>query len=116
MRKAVFIFLVGVILSAPVFAADTGSVIEGGIDVIEKDYLIMNETQYRLINRFSPEGTRELYGFETEYWVWMYDSAGRPRTYQVDFGTLTGVGWVAHARVTLQQGMVRKIEVLERHR
>lgn len=114
MKKAIFIIFLSMALCATALAAGKTSVLVGNIYSIEKDYIIMNDTQFKLINEFSDSNDKILYGFETEYWVWVSDSDGRPvRTYQVNFQTLAGTGWVAKARVTLQGNVVRKIEVLD---
>ena len=114
MKKAIFIILISMALGATALAAGKTSVLEGYIESIEKDYIIMNDTQFKLINEFSDPNDKILYGFETEYWVWVFDSEGRPvRTYQVNFQTLAGAGWVAKARVTLQGNVVLRIEVLD---
>ncbi len=114
MKKAIFIIFISMALGATALAAGKTSVLEGYIERIEKDYIIMNDTQFKLINEFSAPNDKILYGFETEYWVWVFDSEGRSvRSYQVNFQTLAGVGWVAKARVTLQGNVVLKIEVLD---
>lgn len=85
----------------------------GTIRFIEKDYIIIDDQKYKLVNSFTEEKIKAQYDFETEYWIVSYDSRNKERTYQVNFRSLAGVGWVAKARVTLQDSLVRKIEVLD---
>ena len=113
MKKTAIIFLVIMVLSVPAFVAGKTTIVEGTIEFITKDYIIMNDTQFKLINS-SDEDSKKKYGFETEYWLMDYDRQGRLLgAFQVNFKTLGDVGWVAKARVTLQGNIVRKIEVLD---
>ena len=113
MKKAIMIFVMGVVLLGTASAAER-SVIAGRIDLIEKDYIFMDGKQYKLLNEFSERIDKIKYGFETEYWFWVLNDNGSPvRSYQVNFGTLAGVGYIDRARVTLENGIVRKVEVLD---
>jgi hypothetical protein len=113
MKKATIIFLVIMALSAPAFVAGKTTIKVGTIEWITKDYIIMNDTQYKLINS-SDEDSKKKYGFETEYWLMDYDRQGRLLgAWKVNFKTIGDVGSVAKARVTLQGNVVRKIEVLD---
>ena len=113
MKKAIIVLAMGMILCANAFAAGR-SVIVGRIDLIEKDYIRIDNREYKLLNEFSEKRTKTRYRFETEYWVWVFNDNGRPvKSYQVNFNTLAGVGYIDKARVTLKQGFVGKIEVLD---
>jgi hypothetical protein len=100
-------------LSVTPLAAEKTFITVGTIRSIEKDYIIIDDQKYTLLNNFTEEKTKAQYDFETEYWIVTYDSKKKERMYQVNFRTLAGVGWVAKARVTLQGSLVRKIEVLD---
>ena len=114
MKKAIFIIFLSMALCATVLAAGKTSVLEGYVARIEKDYIIMNDTQFKLIHEFSDPKDKSRYGFETEYWLMDYDRKGNLLgAFKVNWGTLGAVGWVARARVTLQGNAVRKIEVLD---
>lgn len=113
MKKTTIIFLVIMALSAPTFVAGKTTIKVGTIERITKDYIIMNDTQYKLINS-SDKDSESKYGFETEYWLMDYDRKGRLLgAFKVNWETLGAVGSVAKARVTLQGIIVRKIEVLD---
>ncbi|MEE9529698.1 MAG: hypothetical protein V3W52_01810 [Syntrophobacteria bacterium] len=113
MKKITIIFLVIMALSAPAFVAGKTTIKVGTISLITKDYIIMNDTQYKLINS-SDEDSKSKYGFATEYWLMDYDRKGRLLgAWKVNFKTIGDVGSVAKARVTLQGMIVRKIEVLD---
>ena len=113
MKKITIIFLVIMALSAPAFVAGKTTTVVGTIELITNDYIIMNDTQFKLINS-SDKDSKKKYGFETEYWLMDYDRQGRLLgAFKVNFETLGAVGWVAKARVTLQGSIVRKIEVLD---
>jgi len=108
MKKAFVIFFVCMSLCATAFSAEEVSIIEGKIDSIEPDHITMMGMEYKIVNSVSDNDVETKYGFETTYWV------GESKDiYQIDFNTLYGVGYVEKARVTLQDGIVRKIEVLE---
>ena len=114
MKKAIFIIFISMALCATALAAGKTSVLEGYVARIEKDYIIMNDTQFKLINKYSGPKDKIIYGFETEYWLMNYDRKGNLLgAFKVNWETLGAVGWVAKARVTLQDNVVRKIEVLE---
>ena len=114
MKKAIFIIFLSMALCATALAAGKTSVLEGYIARLEKDYIIMNDTQFKLIHKFSDPKDKNRYGFETEYWLMDYDREGNLLgAFKVNWGTLGAVGWVAKARVTLQGNIVRKIEVLD---
>ena len=70
----------------------------------------MGSNHYAVISPATEKGQADarLRGFETECWV-----AVSSEPYRIDYLTLVNVGWVDLARVTLQDGVVRKIEVLE---
>lgn len=113
MKKTAIIFLVIMVLSVPAFVAGKTTIVVGTIEFITKDYIIMNDTQFKLINS-SDKDSKKQYGLETEYWLMDYDRKGRLLgAFKVNFETLGAVGWVAKARVTLQGNVVRKIEVLD---
>ncbi len=113
MKKTAIIFLVIMALSAPAFVAGKTTIKVGTITWITKDYIIMNDTQYKLINS-SDKDSKSKYGFATEYWLMDYDRKGRLLgAWKVNFKTIGDVGSVAKARVTLQGMIVRKIEVLD---
>ncbi len=113
MKKTTIIFLVIMVLSVPAFVAGKTTTLVGTIELITKDYIIMNDTQYKLISSGDEDAKKE-HGFETEYWLMDYDRQGRLLgAFKVNFKTLGDVGWVAKARVTLQGSIVRKIEVLD---
>jgi len=113
MKKTAIIFLVIMALSAPAFVAGKTTIKVGTITWITKDYIIMNDTQYKLINS-SDKDSKSKYGFATEYWLMNYDRKGRLLgAFKVNFKTIGDVGSVAKARVTLQGMIVRKIEVLD---
>jgi hypothetical protein len=113
MKKITVIFLVIMMLSGPAIVAGRTTTKVGTIALITKDYIIMNDTQYKLINS-NDKDSKSKYGFETEYWLMNYDPKGRLLgAFKVNFETIGAVGWVAKARVTLQGSMVRKIEVLD---
>lgn len=113
MKKTTIIFLVVMVLSGPALVAGKTTIKVGTIERITKDYIIMDDTQYKLINS-SDKDLKSKYGFETEYWLMDYDRTGRLLgAFKVNFKTLGDVGWVAKARVTLKGGVVRKIEVLD---
>jgi hypothetical protein len=102
MKKVFVIFFVCMSLCTIAFSAEEVSFIEGTIDSIEPDHITMSGMEYKLVNSISDNDT------ETKYWV------GESKDlYQIDFNTLYGVGYVDKARVTLQDGIVREIEVLE---
>ena len=108
MKKVFVIFFVCMSLCTIAFSAEEISIIEGTIDSIEPDHITMSGMEYKLINSISDNDAETQYGFETKYWV------GESKDlYQIDFNTLYGVGYVDKARVTLQDDIVRKIEVLE---
>ena len=114
MKKAVLIIFISAALFATAIAAGKSSVLVGYIESIEKDYIIMNDTQFKLINKYSDPKDKIKYGFETEYWLMDYDRKGNLLgAFKVNFETLGAVGWVAKARVTLHGNVVRKIEVLD---
>ena len=113
MKRSVSILFILLILSVTPSAAEKSFVIMGTIRAIEKDYIIIDDQKYKLLNSFTEKKTKARCDFETEYWIVTYDSKKRERTYQVNFRTLAGVGWVAQARVTLQGSLVQKIEVLD---
>lgn len=114
MKKAIVIIFLSMALCATALAAGKTSVLEGGIARIEKDYIIMNDTEYKLIHKFSDPKDKSRYGFETEYWLMDYDREGNLLgAFKVSWQTLGAAGWVAKARVTLQGNVVRKIEVLD---
>ena len=112
MKKAVLIFAVCTLLCGT--AAAERSTIVGTIDLIEKDYISVGGKQYKLLNEFSDEMIKIKHGFETEYWVLVSNDNGTPvRSYQVNFNTLAGVGYVDKAKVIFRNGMVSKIEVID---
>ena len=112
MKKAVMIFALCTLLCGT--AAAERSTIVGTIDLIEKDYISVGGKQYKLLNEFSEQMTKIKYGFETEYWVFIFNDNGIPiRSYQVTFNTLAGVGYVDKAKVIFRNGMVSKIEVID---
>lgn len=111
-RSVPILFIMMILCVTPLAAEKTFSII-GTIRSIEKDYIIIDDQKYKLLNIFTEEKTKAQYDFETEYWMVTYDSKKKERTYQVNFRTLSGVGWVSKARVTLQGSVVRKIEVLD---
>jgi hypothetical protein len=114
MKKSIFIIFLSMALGATALAAGKTSVLEGYIARLEKDYIIMNDTQFKLIHEFSDTKDKIRYGFETEYWLMDYDRKGKLLgAFKVNWETLGAVGWVAKARVTLQHNVVRKIEVLD---
>jgi len=113
MKKAIIILALGIALCTNAFA-EGRSVIVGRIDLIEKDYIRIDNKQYKLINDFSEDKIKIKYGFETEYWVWIFADNGKlVKSYQVNFRTLAGVGYIDKARVFIDKGIVRKIEVLD---
>jgi hypothetical protein len=114
MKKAIFIIFLSMALGATALAAGKTSVLEGYVARIEKDYIIMNDTQYKLIHEFSDPEDKNTYGFETEYWLMDYDREGNLLgAFKVNWETLGVTGWVAKARVTLNGNAVQKIEVLD---
>ena len=114
MKSAILIIFISAALCATALAAGKTSVLVGYIESIEKDYIIMNDTQFKLINTYSGPKDKITYGFETEYWLMDYDRKGNLLgAFKVNWKTLGAVGWVAKARVTLQDNVVRKIEVLD---
>jgi len=114
MKKAIFIIFISMALCATALAAGKTSVLEGYVARIEKDYIIMNDTRYKLIHEFSDPRDKNRYGFETEYWLMNYDQDGNLfGAFKVNWETLGVTGWVAKARVTLNGNVVRKIEVLD---
>ena len=114
MKKAILIILISMALCATALAAGKTSVLVGYIESIEKDYIIMNDTQFKLMHKSSDVTDRIKYRFETEYWLMDYDRKGNLLgAFKVNYETLGAVGWVAKARVTLQDNVVRKIEVLD---
>jgi hypothetical protein len=114
MKKALIIIFISMALCATALAAGKTSVLEGYVARIEKDYIIMNDTQYKLIHKFSDTTDKNRYGFETEYWLMDYDREGNLLgAFKVNWETLGVTGWVAKARVTLNGNVVRKIEVLD---
>lgn len=113
MQKITVIFLVIMVLGAPAMVAGKTTTKLGTIERITKDYIIMDDTQYKLIQSGDNELKRR-FGFETEYWLMDYDRQGSLRgAFKVNFKTLGDVGWVARARVILQGNIVLKIEVLD---
>lgn len=114
MKKAIFIIFISMALCATALAAEKTSVLVGYIESIEQDYIIMNDTQFKLIHKFSDPSDKIKYRFETEYWLMDYDREGNLLgAFKVNYKTLGDTGWVAKARVTLQDNVVRKIEVLD---
>ena len=110
MKKILIIFFVCMSFYASAFSAEEVSVIEGRIDLIEQSYITMSDgTKYKLANPLSENKLDTVeYDFETTYWVSDVEDP-----YQIDFNSLYGVGYVDIARITLQNNIVQKIEVLD---
>ena len=110
MQNLIRIVLIGAILWAGALGADSSTVVEGRIDWVDQDHLMIGAQRYDVIHTATEKGKAdaETYGFETECWV-VVSSIDR---YPIDYMTLTKVGYVDHARLTLDNGMVRTIEVL----
>lgn len=111
MQKLIRIVLMIAILWPAALGADSSVVVEGRVDGVEQDHLIMGSQRYEVIHAATEKGKTdaETYGFETECWV-VVSSIKR---YRIDYLTLTKVGYVHLARLTLEKGVVRAIEVLD---
>jgi hypothetical protein len=110
MKSLICIILAAAILWATPVLADRITVVEGRIHEIEQDHLMMGSQRYTVIYPATEKGKTdaENYGFETECWVVV-----PTEPYRIDFITLVKVGYVDLARLTLEKGVVRKIEVLD---
>ena len=110
MQNFLRIVLIGAILWAGALGADSSVVVEGRVDWVEQDHLMIGPKRYEVIYAATEKGQTdaETYGFETECWV-VVSSFDR---YRIDYITLVKVGYVDLARLTLEKGMVRTIEVL----
>ncbi len=110
MKKILIIFFVCMSLSTIVFSAEELSIIEGRIDLIEPGHITMSTgIKYQLVNPdFDKNLEADSYDFETTYWI-----SDRDDPYQVDFNALAGVGYADKARITLQNNIVKKIEILD---
>ena len=108
MKRIMISFLFSIMFTGIVFAEKNISVIEGRINLIEQDYIVLNNQKYSVIHDTSEENETDNHIPEVECWA--MDS---PEPYKIDFATLYGVGYVDKARVTLKNGIVHKIEVLE---
>lgn len=98
-----FLTIIALITSACAAAAPTA--LEGNISLIESDYLVMEGEKYQLVNEFTGSSTRARCGYQTEFKA--------PRGYSIGFGMLAAVGYAERARITLEYGCVRKVEILE---
>lgn len=108
MKKVMIIFLFFIMLTSIGFAAEEISVFEGRIRLMKPNSIFLNNQEYNVIHAESKEYKM---GFDiplTEVWI-MHTAI----PYKIDFATLYGVGYVTKARVTLKDGIVHKIEVLE---
>lgn len=110
MKKILITFFVCIFLSTIALFAEEVSVIEGRIDLIEPGYIAMSDgIEYKLVNPLSDNNLEATeYDFETTYWV-----SDTEEPYQIDFHSLAGVGYAHWARVTLENNIVQKIEILE---
>jgi hypothetical protein len=99
------------ILWAAALGADSSVVVEGRVDWVEKDHLEIGRQRYEVIYAATEKGKTdaETYGFETECWV-VWSPTDR---YRIDYITLVKVGYADLARLTLEKGVVRTIEVLD---
>ncbi len=110
MQNLLRIVLAGAILWAAPAWADTTNVVQGRIDWIELDHFLIGSQRYEVIYPATEKGKADAqtYGFETECWMVV-----PTKPYKFDYITLVKIGYVDLARVTLQNGMVRTIEVLD---
>lgn len=110
MLKLIRIILVGAILWAAALSAGTSTVVQGRIDWVEQDHVMVGSQRYEVIYPSTEKGKADAktYGFETECWV-----VAPPKPYRIDYITLVNVGYVDLARLTLQDGFVRSIEILD---
>lgn len=100
------LFAVVLLLQAPGVIADTFFV-TAGIERIEQTYVVIEGTHYALVDReLTPDLWRE-YGTETQV---VYDGQSR------SLDTIRAVGYVLPtARTLIEDGVVRRIEILELH-
>jgi hypothetical protein len=94
-----------------VVVADSSVVVEGYVDWVELDHLMLGSQRYDVIYAATEKGKAdaETYGFETECWE-VISSFDR---YRIDYITLVKVGYADHVRLTLENGVVRTIEIIE---
>ena len=111
MKSLICIIIASAFLWVAPVAADSSTVVEGRIQGIEQDHLMMGSQRYDVVNPVTEKGKRDAdtYGFKTECWV-VFPSV---RPYRIGYITLVKVGYVDLARLTLEKGVVRKIEVLD---
>lgn len=106
MKRAMATLFVVIILCSPPFALADVSSVEGKIDLVEQDQITIDNRKYKVVTSSSEDAV--VYGFLTECWV-----VEPTESYQIDYKTLFNVGYVDAARVTIENGVVRKIEILE---
>lgn len=97
-------------MSAITFAEEADSVVEGRIDLIDQDSITVGQQTFPVIYPDYEKGKPKDDRFAVECWV-----VEPTERYQIDFMTLVNVGYVHKARVTLMNGVVLKIEILEMH-
>ena len=110
MQNLFRIVLAGAVLWAAALSADTSAMVEGRIDGVQQDQIMMGSQAYAVIYPATEKSRADAqaYGFETECWV-----VSPIDRYRIDYITLVKVGYVNLARVTLQGKVVRTIEVLD---
>ncbi len=101
MKNLFVIFLICIGISATAFSAPKFAVIEGRIDLIKQDYIVIENRKYFVISSAS-------YKKEPECWV-----VQPTERYQTTYKTLRDIGYVDKARVTIKDGIVHKIERLD---
>ncbi|MBW1982531.1 MAG: hypothetical protein JRJ12_15070 [Deltaproteobacteria bacterium] len=104
MRKIISVWLFWLAFSLLLLSSADGAALEGIIELFDSTNISMSGQHYELV-----DGEKaSLYGFVTECWV-----VQGTEIYQIDCKTLADVGYVDRARVTLENGAVRKVEVLK---
>lgn len=109
-KRIAFLFLMSMAMSVITFAEESGRVLEGRIDLIEQDSILMGQEKFPVIYPDYEKGGTKEDRFAVECWV-----VEPTERHQIDFMTLVHVGYAHKARVTLTNGVVSKIEILEMH-
>ena len=104
------LLIISVVLWGIPLWADAPTTVQGRADQINGDYLMIRAQRYEVIDSATEKGKAdaETYGFETECWVMV-----APKPYKIDYTTLINVGYADQVRLTLKNGRVRTIEILD---
>jgi len=98
-------FCLGILLVGASSQGASQSVIEGVLDSVEKDTLSIDGKKFQLINQHTDESTKLVCGTPTRYFA--------PEGDELDFGSVSGVGYFNSARITLWRGCIKSVHILE---